>query len=1137
MAKNRQKSQQDAMSSTKHGERDATSYLEFQLLGTNRIVLNSRDLTDLGSRKAQALLFYLAMMPGYASRDTLANLLWPEKAEHSAKNNLRTTIANLNRYLALYLDTSSSGIAFRHHLPHGIDAEILPRRLNTAMDHCDLEAIRSALELYRGEFLQGFHVRGVEPFQEWMLQQRESLHLLVLRGLVMLADLCIAQGEYSVGIGAGRRLLDMEPWSEVAHRQMMTLLALSGHRVQALRQFDVCRQVLGDELDIGPAQETVILYEQIRTGTFVSSGLQLPNAQPEQAQHRRLADWTGDLRVDSSIESTIASGPSVEHRTIPHNLITPLATFIGRETELALIRQRLLDPNCRLLTITGPGGMGKTSLALQVGRQLLESHSNDFPDGIFIVSLANVNLADVDHIAQETAPTKAYSEAILQTIAEQLNADPIINLSSTAQLNNYLRSRRLLLILDNFEHLLDETDTLISLLTTAPYVKALVTSRARLNIRGETVFILNKLSLPDIKFQSAEILTQTHVVQLMRDEAWRQSEALVMFAQRAKSLCQEFIVDTETIGPMTEICYLVDGLPLGIELATGMLPGLSCRELAAMLSQKLDILETHMRDMPSGHFTLRAVFEHSWKLLSTVDQELLARLSIFPGAFDHDAASYVAGASIVQLKRLIDQSLLTRVGDTHYTLHRTIHEFAQRKLQQVPEQIEAIEKRYAHYYLQWLARLEQEITGAGYNPAAEQIRSELDNVYAAWNRAVAYQMSNEINRCLQTLLFFYEQHGFYLDIYRLIEHALAQFDRQPNRNQHSAASGREDAITDNERNVLIGHLQAHLAFYSVRLGQLQQADALYKSSISKLQLHRDDAPYAAIFSFSAYGSFLKLNSPERSTALLTEALHLAQANGIRWWQVYILQLLAENDMLNGQYDAAETKLVGSISLADQMNMVRGLIGGYRAMARVDRLRGRYGQAEERLHQSISLASQHHNDVLHIELTIMLGEALRLQGRFDEATKCFTDSQKRMQALGVTEMFKASILWEEGCLAEQCGAYEKAKDRLTKSLEIGLSIWWAHALPSLGWAIIGLGELDEACSYFRKVLQEAEAKERLPIVLDAQLGLAYADVLSAQIPLSTQTEEPSYQQFYHASRRCDDMLQRIHQNPGRYPRNS
>ncbi len=376
------------------------------------------------------------------------------------------------------------------------------------------------LYLYQGEFLQGFYLREAVHFEEWVLAQREELRLLTLRWLEVWVAGCLAQGAYEQGLTANRRLLQLEPWSEPAHCLQMQLLAQSGRRAEALAQYETCRKVLAAELDVEPLPTTTTLYQQIKAGQYPGTST------PQQA-----VGSDALLQAPPPVKATVIVKPAV-----PHNLVTPLAGFIGRQRELDLLSQRLCAPDCRLLTVVGSGGMGKTSLAHAVAQHLLHTAPHAFPDGLYFVGLAGLE-------TQPHAPPagKQIETLLVTAIAERIGCNLQPGLPPQAQLQSYLRECQLLLILNNFEHLLAATDMVLALLSAAPKLTLFITSRARLNVRGETVLALDKLSLPSVT---------THPTPTV--DGWQASEAVGIFVQRACCLDPHFTVNAANLGPIAQ---------------------------------------------------------------------------------------------------------------------------------------------------------------------------------------------------------------------------------------------------------------------------------------------------------------------------------------------------------------------------------------------------------------------------------------------------------------------------------------------------------------------------------------------------------------------------------------------------------
>jgi predicted ATPase/transcriptional regulator with XRE-family HTH domain len=414
----------------------------------------------------------------------------------------------------------------------------------------------------------------------------------------------------------------------------------------------------------------------------------------------------GELRVErlpaahdenaADLAAVVATGQPAPAAP-PTNLPAAITPLVGREFERAELARLLADPHCRLLTITGAGGMGKTRLAMATAASLTEV----FAGGVYFVSLAPV-----------TAPRFIIS-TIVETAGLALDAsdDPI------AQLANHLRDRPALLVIDNAEHLLEGIGVLSQLLQRASCIKLLVTSRERLNLQGEWVFELHGLPVPPPG-------------QLDRLE---QYSAVTMFLASARRADHRFTFGAADRAHVARICQLVDGMPLGIELAATWVRTLTCEEIAGEIQHDLDFLTASMRDAPPRHRSLRAVFEHSWHLLPDPERAILSRLSVFRGGFTRDVAQQVAGASLGLLASLVSRSLLQRSEGGRYDLHEMVRQFAAQKLREAGEEADVRHKHAAA-----CLSLVQHVSLLAQSPAAEAWRARLDLEYNNLRAALAW---------------------------------------------------------------------------------------------------------------------------------------------------------------------------------------------------------------------------------------------------------------------------------------------------------------------------------------------------------------------------------------------------------------
>ncbi len=355
---------------------------------------------------------------------------------------------------------------------------------------------------------------------------------------------------------------------------------------------------------------------------------------------------------------------------VPHNLPLQSTSFVGRETEIADVTGLLQNARCRLLTLIGPGGVGKTRLALEaasriVGRERGAAQAIAYPDGVYLIPLQSV----------------ALPEDIVAATAGAVGFEIHTARSPRTQLVDHLAARRLLLILDNYEHLLPATDLIAELLAEAPGVGLLVTSRTTLNLAQEWLYHLEGLAYP----------LEKPVEPLQR------YSAVGLFIARARQMRHDFALEDEGVH-VIEICRKIDGLPLGVELAASWLRRLSCAEIAMEIQRGLDLLESDLAGWPHRHRSMRAVLSRSWDLLGPEGREALMQLSVFRGGFRRESAKHVAGVSLPTLSTLIDHSLLRLTSAGRYEMHELQWEFAAEKLAERPELERVVRDRHCDFF-------------------------------------------------------------------------------------------------------------------------------------------------------------------------------------------------------------------------------------------------------------------------------------------------------------------------------------------------------------------------------------------------------------------------------------------------------
>jgi class 3 adenylate cyclase/predicted ATPase len=475
---------------------------------------------------------------------------------------------------------------------------------------------------------------------------------------------------------------------------------------------------------------------------------------------------------------------------MPNNLPAQLTSFVGREKEIEKLKGLLQE--ARLVSIIGPGGTGKSRLALQAGASLIDK----FPDGVWFVELGS--LITADEIPSAIANVLRFR---IDTYASKL--------SPANQVVDYLSSRGLLLILDNFEHLLAGADFLKKILADATKVRLLLTSRERLNIPEEWVLALGGL----------EYSTNGH-------KGNSRYSSLELFLERARQSTPNFSLSPEERSYVNKICRLLGGSPLGIELAAPWTALLPCREIFKELEKNLDFLTDTFRSMPEGHRSVRAVFDHSWKRLNQVERSAFANLSVFQGGFERIAAQHVADVNLPMLLNLVNKSLVGRNEEERFQMHPLLHQFAAEKLKEGPDQKDSIREKHCRYYLDMLEKWQTSRPGDAWQEVLQKMLRENSNITDAIRWALFHWDEVDAEQVLEIASEFFMAQGF--NEARLANQSLAQFLQENGARLDKGAPKQALLLT-----VTIGR-----AIWGVILGDLSEISVLqeYLSVLRDLDL-------------------------------------------------------------------------------------------------------------------------------------------------------------------------------------------------------------------------------------------------------------------------------------------------------------
>lgn len=931
--------------------------LEIRLLGGLQIRRDGVAESNFISSKVPALLAYLAVVRRPQQREALAGLLWGEMPDAAAANNLRQALTNLRKIADPYLIITRETVAFDGAHSCFLDSETFTQGMQ---DPAKLpltqraEALRLALSFYGGDFLKGFNVRDAPEFEDWVLAQRVYLRELALRGWDELASLAMTLGDVGGAIDASNRLLQMDPWREEAHRQRMLALARSGQYSAALAQYQNCRSILAAEFDAPPSTETTSLYERIRAAM---------------------------------------RGPR-------HNLPATTTAFVGRQHELNELRTLLVAPQTRLLTILGPGGVGKTRLALEAAASL----ERMFLNGVWFVSLAAI-------------PTDR-PDALVVALGEALQISFSGDKNPRKQLLDFLHARELLLIFDNLEQFLGETAWLCELLQQAPDVKILATSRERLDLQAERIFVLDGLPIPLV---GAPVPTEYASVRL--------------FTQRAQWVQPHFVLSADDAAAVMRICRMVQGLPLGIELAAGWAHQLTCVEIAHEIERSLDFLVTTRRDVSPRQRSLRAVFDWSWGHLTPHEQTVFQRLAVFRGTFSRDAATQVAGATLPVLAALVDKSLL-RVNGSSYHLHEVAKHFAWDKLAQA-NATDSAQAYHACYYVGLLVQNVERFRGRDQKRALEEMTPEIENVRAAWQWLVDRRDVAGLDSAIDGLYLFTMIRSRFREGLELFQVARAALQQIP--------------APDDRTQLVLSRAKAREGRFLSSISQFDAARALLHECLTTLR--QLDAPDEVAFVLGHIGGIARLQgNVSRAEECLQECLALRRQTGDYYGQAIALLELAGVAFVRGDYATARQRCQEGLTIEE--------------------------------------AAGDQQTVAHLLTGLSL--CYRELGQYAEAQACVRRSLQSYEALGDQYgVLQASLTLGE--LSRQLGNPAEALRFCTHAVQVGQEIGdrsgEADGRYRLGQIAIDAGNVDEALRQLRLALDLANEIHETPLLLDVLLEIA------------------------------------------------
>lgn len=612
-------------------------------------------------------------------------------------------------------------------------------------------------------------------------------------------------------------------------------------------------------------------------------------------------------------------------------------SFIGREVELAEIKRLLVDDSCQLLTLLGPGGAGKTRLAVVAAENVSSEMS------VCFVPLQSVGTPS----------------AVLPAIADTLDLTLAVDVPPVTQLTHFLKEKKALLILDNLEHVLDCADDLSALLAELPRLKLLITSREVLNLQEEWLFPIAGLSIP--QRADTEDLTKFGSVSL--------------FCDRAQQVRPDFSLMAEAES-VVKICRLTGGLPLALELAAAWLKMMTCAAIAQEIETNLDFLSSRLRNVPERHRSMQAVFNQTWQMLSADEQQIYTLLSLFRSGFRREAAAKITGANLDMLTRLVEKSLLVREANGRYQIHELLRQFAAAEAAAYPDLLAEARHRYADYYTEFLYQRTDHMLGAHQQEAAAEIAADLDNIRAAWEWAINHEQIDFVDKAVDALDMYCQVQSKFLEGKRLFSQI----------SSHTA-------FKVPEAQPLLARVVNNLGWFHIRLGQFDAAEKAFAQSQSLYQQHKMAPPMGHStdpqLGFAALAAIR--GQYDMADALAKAALTLADEQQNKWNEAVANYLLAGTAQAQGAYKQAQQFASAACAAAETTEDQWFLAYCLYEMGQTALTLGDYTHARQHLTACYDLR-QAFADPEGMALAInSLGEIAYRQGQLDEAQSFFERS--------------------------------------------------------------------------------------------------------------------------------------------------
>jgi predicted ATPase/DNA-binding SARP family transcriptional activator/Tfp pilus assembly protein PilF len=994
----------------------ATSILSIGLLGNFRVHYQEKPINGINTSRLQSLLAYLVLhREAPLSRQHLAFLFWPDSSEAQARTNLRNLLHKLRAALPesdRHVSADQNTLHWKSRDRFTLDVDDF---LSLASHTTSIQHLKDAVTIYTGDFMP-------DCYDEWAQAFRENIRQTYLNTLEKIMFLLNEARDLREALTYGLLLLRHEPAREETYRLLMRLYAQCGDRASIARMYKTCTTVLERELGVEPSAATDDVYEksiaEAKEWSFSAEKVERSSREP-------------DL----------------------NNLPAPLTSFIGREQELKQVNTLL--SRHRLLTLSGPGGIGKTRLALAAAREML----SEYRDGIFLIDLVPINP----------------SESVTIAIADALQASDEVRAAGLDGLIDLLSDQNVLLLLDNCEHLPEEVGTnALALLQACPDLRILATSRGVLNVYGETVWQVPALPTPG-EIQRVDTERPTS-----QTEALLTNESVTLFIERALSTLPTFRPTGGTLLAIGKICRRLEGMPLAIEMAAAKVKTLTVHQIVERLDNVLDLLKPAAAGALPRHRTMEAVMDWSYAMLVPSERDFFARLSVFSGGFSLQAAEKICqGQGISEeeilelLASLVDKSLvetLPALLETRFRLHEIARQYARKKLD-AHEHIPDWQQRHMEYFVCLAEEGETKLRGADQLEWLDRLELERENLRDVLQRALEEKPGADPQnvdfaaRLTGALWLFWFIRGHFSEGRRWSERALALLER-----------------TDNPSRALGRVLYTVASFYFFQ-GDFSQATLLSKRSLSVCKAHQD--PFGQVVSYHHLGAiviiqgdlaqgatylnqglkiatetedawligtiledlgFLAIQSGDRETALkrYRRALEIGSQMGDTLTILYCLTNLAELALEQKDLQQAAMLSEESLSLSRLIGEKRGISFALERLGRIAMQEGQHQRAGEYLKGSLQIMWGTRDRDSVIEYLVNLADYEVQQENFEIAARLLAACESALTTFPADYRLRSKVL------------YDRLVDTIRACLDTGVF--------TAAWTLGRLMNLDQAVNF-------------------------------------------------------------------------